>query len=151
LPSGTSNEPTDLVGFGGALTHQLLADAVRGLRILLGDTLHEHEPHTGATHRLTDRLGIDPIVLVALDVGLDELRTEELHAKTPLLELTRPVMSRGTGFHPHLGAGSKALPQCIQPLAALELGSPLGLVMPIHGMYLENGLRNIHTGSANVH
>ena len=65
---------------------------MRRLSILLGNALDRHKSHSRAPHRFADRLGIDPVVLAALDVGLHKLGTDELHTEPLLLQLSRPVM-----------------------------------------------------------
>jgi len=44
-------------------------------RLLLG-ALDRHKPHRRPAHRFADRLGVDRIVLAALDIGLDVLRRD---------------------------------------------------------------------------
>ena len=83
----------------GALAHQQIARTVlHQLTLLLGQ-LDPHETHGRAPHRLTDRLGVGGIVLVALDVGLHVFCWHQPHPVAELRELARPIMSRGAGLH----------------------------------------------------
>jgi hypothetical protein len=63
----------------GLLADQGLAHPVdrQGALLLLG--LDRHEPQARPLHRLADRLGVGPVVLLALDVGLDVLRRHQAH------------------------------------------------------------------------
>src|SRR2546427_4332359 len=58
-----------------------------------------YEAHTQPAHCLADRLGIGGVVLVALDVGLYELRCDQLHAITERSKLARPVVRTTASFH----------------------------------------------------
>ena len=69
------------------------------LDVLLLHALDRDEPHRWTAGRLDDRLGIVAVVLVSLHERRDELRADELHLDAAGLQLSRPVMRRGTGFH----------------------------------------------------
>jgi hypothetical protein len=68
-----------LVGLRLALIHQTGAHPVYGLDILLLDGFNCDKTHARPAHRFTDRFGIVRVVLIALDVGLNELRSDQLH------------------------------------------------------------------------
>ena len=104
-----ANETPDLIRFGGALTDQLFADPVRRLSILLRHALHSDKAHSGPTHRLADRFGINAVVLVALDGRFDELGRSQLDAKPTLLQLAPPMVRRCTRLQAHLRASNETL------------------------------------------
>jgi len=106
----------DLAGLGGALMHQLAADAMSGLNILLGDRLDRHEAYARPTHGLSNVLGIDAVVLVAFQIGLDELSGDQRDVIAACLQLAAPVMSGGAGFHADHGTGRDAIDDGVQPL-----------------------------------
>lgn len=54
-----------------------------GQGALLGDYLDYDEADVQSTHGFTNRLGINAIVLLALDVGLDEPGVEQHHWIAP--------------------------------------------------------------------
>jgi hypothetical protein len=67
-------QTADLVGQRRAPLDQLSANAMQRLHVLLRGVLVRYEPHRGPPHRFTDRFGIVSVVLVALDLGLDQVR-----------------------------------------------------------------------------
>src|ERR1700693_3686742 len=69
--------------------------------LVLCFTLDRHETHRGPGYRLTDRLGVIRIVLVAFPVGLYKTRIHKSYSMTELLELARPVVCAAAGFHAH--------------------------------------------------
>ena len=83
----------------GALTYQHIARAVLHQLTLLFGRFDPHEAHCRAPNRLTDRLGVGGIVLVALDVGLHIPRRHQTHLVAELRQLARPIVRRGTGLH----------------------------------------------------
>ena len=54
-----------------------------------------------AAHRFADRLGIVSVVLVALDVGLDEVLAHQPRLVSKLADLARPKMRSGISLHSH--------------------------------------------------
>jgi hypothetical protein len=123
---------------------------VHRLDVLLRNRLQRHEAHTRAAHGLTDRLGIDLVVLVALHVGLDELRGDQLHAEPPPLQLPSPVMRRPAGFHADLGIRGQFLAQHVKTFISLEFSAPPNASVTVDGMHVENRLRNVDTRSDNL-
>ena len=61
----------------GPLPHQKIARPMQHQTALLLRRFDLHQTHGRASHRLTDRLGVSGIVLVALDVGLHILRRHQ--------------------------------------------------------------------------
>lgn len=59
---------------------------------LLIDGLNGHEPHRRSTDSFTNRLRIGGVVLIALDVGLDELWGDQLDGMPKSLQLAGPMM-----------------------------------------------------------
>ena len=94
----------EAVALGSTPNLELFTDPVRRLDILLIHRLHRHKAHVRPAHRLTDRLGIPGIVLVALHIRLYKLRWYQLHRVTSRLKLPSPVMRTGTRFHANLTA-----------------------------------------------
>ena len=78
------------------LTEAILS--VCGLDLLLPNTLHRDKSNVRSTHRFADCLGIVSVVLVAVHIGLYELRRNE--ESIPLLV----AVSRAS-FHSISGAG----------------------------------------------
>ena len=146
-----AGQAADLVRLRRALTDQLRADAVHRLDILLCRALQRHEAHPRAAHGFADRLGVQQVVLVALHVGLDELRGDELHAQPPPLELAPPMVRRTARLHANLHTRGALRAQHINPLISLEFCAPLHAPVTVDGMHVKNGLRNVDTRSANLH
>ena len=69
---------------------------------MLLDTLHRHEAHIGASHRLANGLGVSRVVLVGLDVGLDELRRHQADRVAHSVELACPVVGAPRGDYTHV-------------------------------------------------
>src|SRR5450756_2646290 len=82
----------------GALAHQQIAYSMLHQPALLLGRRDRDEPHGWAPDRLTDRLGVGGIVLVALDVSLHVLRRHQTNLVPELRQLTRPIVRRGAGF-----------------------------------------------------
>jgi hypothetical protein len=137
------------VGRHGALAHQQLARPVqRQHRLLLG-ALRRHKAHARALHRLTDRLGIAAIGLVALHVRLDVGGRHQPHLVAKPLQQPRPVMRAAAGLH-----ADHRRRQCSEEPLDLASAQPLaqhhaaGCVDTVH---LEDVLRQIQTDHANLH
>ena len=109
---------------------------MRRLDILLLDGLDGDEAHAGAAHRFTDGLGIVSVVLVALDVRFDELRRDQLHAKSACLELSCPMVRTAATFHANLTAGLDLLQHRLKPAITRQTLPPDWLVMAIHAVDL---------------
>ena len=108
-----------------------------------------HNAHGRPSHRLTDRLGVSGIVLVALDVGLHILRRHQPHLVAELRQLPRPIMSRCAGFH-----ANQARRQCLeelQHLAAPQLLANDDLLGHVDPVNLEHVLGDIQTNRCNLH
>ena len=133
----------------GPLPHQKIARSMLHQLALLLGRFSPYKTHRRPPHRFADRRGIGSIVLVALDVGLHILRRHQPYLMAKLRELTRPVMSRGAGFH-----ADKARRQGFeerQYLAAPQLlanDDPLGRVDPVN---LKHVLCDIQTDRGNLH
>ena len=89
-----------LVDLRRALTQREAARPVRALDVLLTRRLNRHKAHARALHRLTDRLGIETIVIVRFDLRLDKLRGHHSYLVTPLAKGLSPIVRPATGFHP---------------------------------------------------
>ncbi len=91
-------QASDLVDHCRALLAQQRPRAMqRQYRLLLG-RLHRYKSHARPGERLTDRLGIVAVVLVALAVGLDEPRRHQPRVVTQPRQLPRPKVAAAAGF-----------------------------------------------------
>ncbi len=61
-------------------------------------TPHGHEAHRRSCRRLTDRLGIDHVVLLALDEGFDIGGRDQPHLVAEFADLTAPEMHAAAGL-----------------------------------------------------
>src|SRR5690554_2104137 len=94
-----TDQTADLVSLGRTLSNQFLPNAMHGLDILLFNRFGADKTHVGTAHGFTDGLSINTVILVAFDIGFNKLSGNQPNPVTTLLELTRPVMRRSTGFH----------------------------------------------------
>src|SRR5262249_46505310 len=94
-------QASDLIDQSGPLLNETAAHAVDRLDILALHGLERHEAHVGPGHCLTDCLGVAAIILIAFDIGLDELRADEFHGVAQLLKLPRPILRTRARFHPN--------------------------------------------------
>ena len=95
----------------------------RGLgprREMIEDFLDHHGIFDARSH--LDRA--TTVLAGALDVGLNELGSEQLHAKPTLLQFAPPIVCRCTGLHAYLSAGHKSIAKRFKPLTTLELNPP---------------------------
>ena len=81
------------------LFDQQFARLVQHQRRLLLRALDRNEAHSGARHRFAAGIGVDRVVLAALDIGLGVSRRHQQHFVTHGLEFTRPIMRRAAGLH----------------------------------------------------
>jgi hypothetical protein len=75
-----------------ALLDQQIAYPEHRQRRLLLDRFDRHKPHGRPAHRFANRLGIDRVVLAALDVGFDVLRRHQQHLVPQAAQQPRPVV-----------------------------------------------------------
>src|SRR5580700_2159883 len=108
-----------------------------------------YETHGRPPRRLADRLGVGRIVLVALDVGLHVPRRHQPHPVAKFREFTRPIMSRGAGFH--ADKASRQRLEELQHLAAPQLLTNDDLFSRVDAMDLEHVLGDIQTDRCNLH
>ena len=108
-----------------------------------------HEAHGRPSHRLTDRLGVSGIVLVALDVGLHVLRRHQPHLMTEFRQFTRPIMGRCAGFHANQARRQRL--EELQHLAAPKLLANDDLLGHVDPVNLEHVLGDIQTDRGNLH
>ena len=81
-----------------AIADQPIADPNQHQRRLLLRRLHRNEPHRRPAHRLAERFGVGRIVLAALDVGLGQLRRDQLHLMPKRLQQPRPMVRAAAGL-----------------------------------------------------
>lgn len=61
--------------------------------------LHTDKPHGRSSGGVSNRCGVDGVILVALHLGLDELRGDDAHIVANLLELPGQPLRARAGFH----------------------------------------------------
>ena len=132
-----------------ALAHQQIARPVQHQHGLLIGGLDGHEPHGRSRHRLADGSRVGSIVLAALDVRLHVARRHQTHIVPERLELARPMVRCGAGFHADQ-AGRHLLEKADQ-LPAAELPRDHRLSRSVDAMHLEHVLGDIQTDRANLH
>jgi hypothetical protein len=76
------------------------AGAVHHERRLLRFGLDRHIACARPRHRLADRLGIGPVILVPAHLGFNVPRRDEADVMAEIAQLTRPVMPAGAGLQP---------------------------------------------------
>src|SRR5690554_133350 len=113
-----TDQSTNLVSLGRALSNQFFPNAMHGLDILLLNRFWGDKAHVRATHGFTDGLSINTVILVTFDIGFNKLSGNQPNPITTLLQLTRPVMRRGTGLHADFSTGRCFITDSIQPFAA---------------------------------
>jgi hypothetical protein len=69
------------------------------LQVLLGLGFDGDKAHAGPRDGFADGFRVVGIVFVGFDVGLDELRCDQLDGMALLLQLTRPMVRTTAGFH----------------------------------------------------
>jgi hypothetical protein len=74
------------------LADQRLTHPVDRQRALLLLALDRDKPHARSLHRLADRLGVSPVVLLALYVRFDILRRHQAHSVAEPGDLSCPEM-----------------------------------------------------------
>jgi hypothetical protein len=84
---------------------------------------------------------VTAVVLVALHEGLHELRADELHHVTLLLELSHPMMGACAGFHPD--SAWRKSENHFHQLGAADAASQHKFARSIHAVHLKNILRKI--------
>ena len=154
MPTGTTipyfaQQATDLVGLGRALPDEFAANAVQGLHVLLCGALDGHKAHGRAPDGFADRFGIVGVVLLALDVGFDELRRDQLDRVPQLAQFARPVMRAGARFHADQAGG--LLRKIAAQLSPRERSLDLYLLEPVHTVHLKHLLCQIHSNARKVH
>ena len=118
------------------------------LALLLG-RFDPHKTRGWAAHRLTDRLGVGSIVLVALDVGLHIPRRHQTNLVTKLREFTRPIMGGGARLHADKARRQRL--EELQHLAPPKLLSNDDLLSCIDPVNLEHVLGDIQTERGDLH
>ncbi len=130
-----------------ASTEQAITRPQQHLRRRLLGALHRYEPlpYLRPAHRLADRGGIDLVVLVEPDVGLDVLRRQHHHHMAQRLQLARPMVRGATRLQADLRRpklGDKR-----QELAASNLLAQHRLLPRVDAMKLKQALRCINAKS----
>ncbi len=144
-----AQQPSNLIGLRVTRFHHSRTCAMQRQHRLLLYGLDRHETHVRPRHRLTNRLSIVAIVLVALHVRLDELRRHELDLVAQLDELARPVVRTGTGFHANQ-AGCQ-IGEEAKHLGSLELLAQHCPASVIDSVNLKYGLCQIDSYGRNLH
>ena len=81
-----AEQAANLVGLGRAGYDKALARSMQRQHRLLLDALHWNESHAGPGDGLADGFRISHVVLVALHIGLDELRRHQAHRMAEALQ-----------------------------------------------------------------
>jgi hypothetical protein len=116
---------------------------------LLFGVLHWHKPHVRPADRLADRLAICCVIFIGLDVGLYELRRDQLYRVPERREPARPVMRTTAGFHPN--EARRQLAEKRNQLRSLQLLTQCDLASRIHSVHLEDNFCQIDPNLRNVH
>src|SRR5712692_6440588 len=145
------HQAADLVGLGCALLDQAAANAVHRLDVLLLEALHRYKAHARPRHPLADRLGVIGIVLVALHIRLHELRGDQLHRESSLLQPARPVVRSSAGLHADLAARLQFLQQRLEPAIARQPPAPDHLLVAAHTVNLKHVLCQINSNADKLH
>src|SRR3974377_606036 len=87
------------IDYLSSLPHQKISRAVLHQLALLLSRFDLYETHGRTSYRLTDRLSVGGIVLVALDVGLHVFRRHQTHFMTEFRQLPRPIVRGRAGLH----------------------------------------------------
>src|SRR3954454_12547077 len=82
------------------LSNQRLAHPVDRQRALLFLGLDRNKPHARPLHRLADRLGVGPVVLLTLHVRLDVLRRHQPHRMTGWRRTPAPRLAAAASSQP---------------------------------------------------
>ncbi len=136
-----TQEPPQLIDLGRALLYQTTAYPVQGQNVLLLNALYRYKAHGRTPHRLTYRLGVIRVILIALHIGFDELRADE-PGRMPLLpKLPRPIVRPGTGLKPN--QTGRQIGKEDQHLRTLQLLAQRHLARFIHAVDLKHVLCNV--------
>lgn len=79
--------------------YEPLTRTMQGQDSLLLNIFDGYKPHRWAGHSLADGLGIGCIILVAPDIGFDELWGHKPNGMAPRFKLAGPVVRTATRFH----------------------------------------------------
>jgi hypothetical protein len=133
----------------GPLPHQKIARPMQHQTALLLCRFDLYKTHGRASHRLTDRLGVSGIILVALDVGLHILRWHQPYQVAKLREFTRPIMGRRAGFHANKASRQRL--EELDHLVASQLLANDDLPGWVDRMNLKHVLSDVQTDRRNLH
>jgi len=93
-------EGADLIDDARALTDQTSAYTMQPLQVELINRLGGDEPHCWTLHRLSNRLGVAKVVLLALRIRANVFRRHQASVMTKRPKPAAEVMSPDAGFHP---------------------------------------------------
>ena len=125
----------------GSLPHQKIARPMQHQTALLLCRFDLYKTHGRASHRLTDRLGVSGIILVALDVGLSH---PSLASAVPGGQAS---VSRRAGFHANQASRQRL--EELHHLAASQLLANDDLLGCVDRMNLKHVLSDIQTDRCN--
>jgi len=131
----------DRVDDRGLLPDEEMPRAMEDQAALLLGRFRRHEAHARPLHRLTDRLGIGSVVLLAFDVGLHVGRRDETDGMSERLQLSRPVMRGGARLDAD-EAGRQLLEER-QHIATLQLSTDDSIAPRVNAMDLKDRLCNV--------
>jgi len=119
------------------------------LQVLLREALGLDHAHRGPAHGLANSGRVVMVVLVAVDVGLDLARRQQLHRMSQPAYLAMPIVRSAAGFHSNR-AGLELGEQLQQAFTPDGLAQDQ-LAAPIDSVQIENLLCDIHPDSSNLH
>ena len=99
------------------------------------------EPHVRPSDCLTDRFGVDSIVLMPLHVGLHIGRRHQPHSVAKRLEFARPMVRRSAGFDTDQ-TRRQLLEEC-HYVAPLQLPADDYVALRTDAVDLKNRLRDV--------
>jgi hypothetical protein len=137
----------DRVDGGSLLADQQMARAMKHQAALLLDRLDRNKPHARSRDRFADRLCIDRVILLSLDIGLRIGRRYQPHGVAERLKLAPPIVRGGASFDAN--QARRKLREKRQNQPTLQLTTDHHLPSRINSMHLENRLRDVETNRCN--
>jgi hypothetical protein len=125
----------DGIDHRGLLADQQVAGPMQRQATLLLACFGCHKPHIGSGNRLTDRLGVNRIVLMPLHIGRHVGRRHQANGVAKRLQFARPMMRRGTGFD--ADQARRQLLEERQNVAPLNLAAKRNIALRIDAVNLE--------------
>lgn len=132
---------TQCIHYLSTLPHEEFSCSMQDQDTLLQLALHRHEPHVWPLYRLTNRLGICTVILVALNIGANILRGHQFNLMPKSNDFTRPEVSAGTCLHTY--EADWQVSEVGQNFRAPQFSGDCDLTVGINAMDLEHALTQI--------